>query len=292
MSEPSSWPLSNEALRVRVPKHMLGKLMSNDLSNGCFTTAVGYYPQAQSHHMKRIEHDDYIMIYCVDGRGILNAANTRKDVARGDLFILPPGTAHDYQADSEKPWTLFWCHFRGTKAKAFYDHIHIEKAVPSVHHLNDLSLLSRFNDLSDIARSSYSVNGFIHASSQLCQILTLIERVVHGKQRGHTGEILPQIQQHMRANLNQQLTLDDLAQFSHLSKFHFSRKYRALTGFSPLQHFVHLKMEHACFLLEQGQLSISDIAFELGYDDALYFSRVFRKIYHLSPSQFRKELDC
>jgi len=49
-------------------------------------------------------------------------------------------------------------------------------------------------------------------------------------------------------------------------------------------------MEHACFLLEQTSLSMAEIAYQVGYDDALYFSRVFRKVLGLAPSTYRKSL--
>jgi len=292
MSEPSSWPLSNEALRVRVPKYMLSELLESPLSAGLFPTAIGYYPNAKSHQMQRVEHDDFIVLYCADGRGVLKTNQSSWSVERGDLFILPPGTAHHYKADRETPWSLFWCHFRGSLALDLYEHIDFDDNELVIRQLNYLSLLARFNDLVEIARNSYSIAGFIHAGNQLRQILTLIERLKHTKQKTQTGIILPKIQQYMRENLNKHLSLEDLALLSHLSKYHFSRKYQLLTGFSPVQHFIHLKMEHACFLLDQADMSISEVAFELGYDDALYFSRVFRKINNISPSQYRKKLDC
>jgi transcriptional regulator GlxA family with amidase domain len=94
----------------------------------------------------------------------------------------------------------------------------------------------------------------------------------------------------MRQNIDKTLYLDDLAKLSHVSKYHFSRRYHALTGMTPLQHFSHIKIEHASTLLEQTSLSISDIAYQLGYDDALYFSRVFKKQMKLSPRAYRKRL--
>ncbi|MFT6028611.1 MAG: AraC family transcriptional regulator of arabinose operon [Oleiphilaceae bacterium] len=61
-------------------------------------------------------------------------------------------------------------------------------------------------------------------------------------------------------------------------------------GSPPLKYFIELKMEHACFLLEQTSLSMAEIAYQVGYDDALYFSRVFRKVLGLAPSTYRKSL--
>jgi len=290
MSEPSNWPLSNEALRVRVPNHIISVLSDSVLSKDIFPTAIGYYPNAESHQMKRVEHDDFILIFCVDGKGVLETETYSGEVLRGDLFILPPGTPHQYKADQVQPWTLFWCHFRGALAPAFFEYIKPEDTCLAIRNLNDLKLLSQFNELITSVRACYSFEGFVHVASQLRHIITLVERIKQSKQKEKIGIILPDIHQYMRANLHKGLSLDELASFSHLSKYHFSRKYLEMTGYSPQQHFIHFKIEHACLLLEQVDISISDVAFSLGYDDALYFSRVFRKVMHLSPSQYRKSL--
>ena len=104
------------------------------------------------------------------------------------------------------------------------------------------------------------------------------------------GLSIPKIQKFMRANINKHLSLEELALLSHCSKYHFARQYQLLVGTSPLKHFIEFKMEHACFLLEQTSLSMAEIAYQLGYDDALYFSRVFRKVLGLAPSTYRKSL--
>ncbi|HET8705548.1 MAG TPA: helix-turn-helix transcriptional regulator, partial [Pseudomonadales bacterium] len=72
-----------------------------------------------------------------------------------------------------------------------------------------------------------------------------------------------------------------------LSKFHFSKKYKALTGHSPIQHFIHLKMEQACYLLDISDQAVSLISQQLGYDDPHYFSRLFKKVIGVNPSQYR-----
>jgi AraC-like DNA-binding protein len=86
-----------------------------------------------------------------------------------------------------------------------------------------------------------------------------------------------------------QLDLDALAAVVHLSKYHFSARYKAATGHSPIQHFLQMKVEYACQLLESSELSIKAIAAELGYEDPLYFSRLFSRIMGESPRAYRRK---
>jgi AraC-like DNA-binding protein len=290
MSKPSDWPLSGQALRILVPKMVLSELAENVLSRDCFPTALGYYPDAQRHQMRRMDHDDYLLMYCVAGLGELSTADYQGDVGSGDLIILPPGVPHQYAAKDASPWTIFWCHFRGCEADAFYQHIRFNEGSPMIRGLNDVALQSGFSSLMSISRTGYSLAAFIHAANQLRQILTLAERLRRRTARERTGSILAEIRDYMLDNLHRHLTLDDLATVGNLSKYHFNRKYRELTGYAPLQHFIHLKIEQACLLLDSSDMSISNIAFELGYDDPLYFSRVFRKVTGVAPSHYRKTL--
>ena len=95
------------------------------------------------------------------------------------------------------------------------------------------------------------------------------------------------VQAVMRSHLHGSLNLDELAAQFKLSRFHFAKTYRALTGHAPIQDFIQLKMAQACRLLDQGSLEVRQIAEQLGYDDPYYFSRLFRKVVGMAPSHYR-----
>ena len=97
------------------------------------------------------------------------------------------------------------------------------------------------------------------------------------------------IQSVMLGNLGRHLDLDMLAKSTALSKRHFISRYKALTGLPPIAHFIHMKMERACYLLDTTDKPVKTISNELGYDDPLYFSRLFRKIIGVSPRRYRSE---
>ncbi len=295
MSDPSTWPLSEEAFRILVPDDMLSAMEHHVLSRDCFPTALGYYPRAYDHQMRRIGHDDFIMLYCASGAGELVTESYQGQVVSGDLIVLPPGSKHRYASQDKSPWTLFWCHFRGDHASNFYQQMPLRANNPILHGSNDLTLQNSFSSLIRTVRKAYNISDYIHVANHLRHTLALIEPLYRQSISSPIRTILSEasvseIREYMRDNLHKQLSLDDLARISKLSKYHFNRKYKALTGYSPLQHFIQLKIEQACFLLESSHLRIADIAFQLGYDDPLYFSRVFRKVMAVSPSQYRKAL--
>lgn len=91
----------------------------------------------------------------------------------------------------------------------------------------------------------------------------------------------------MREHLHGSLNLDELAAQFKLSRFHFAKTYRALTGHAPIQDFIQLKMALACRLLDRGDAEVRQVAEQLGYDDPYYFSRLFRKVVGMAPSHYR-----
>ncbi|HKI69808.1 MAG TPA: helix-turn-helix transcriptional regulator, partial [Verrucomicrobiae bacterium] len=59
------------------------------------------------------------------------------------------------------------------------------------------------------------------------------------------------------------------------------------TGCAPIDFFIRLRMQHACKLLDGTALSVKEIAAELGYEDPFYFSRTFKSVNHVAPSEYR-----
>ncbi len=251
---------------------------------------LGYYKQASNHSMLRRTHDDYLMMYCLDGMGELTLDHERYIIRAGDLVILPRGVAHAYKASDKTPWSIYWMHFSGEDSEAFIDYLAIREHQYVTHLGIHSRLVSDFESLLDSRQSNFSLTAFIHASNLLRQILAHIAQLqplAKQQQAAHNFN-LEQIHSLMQARVHEQLDLETLAANANLSKFHFVKKYKELTGTTPINHFIHLKIERACHLLDITTKSINEISFAVGYEDAYYFSRIFKKIMGISPSQYRR----
>jgi AraC family transcriptional regulator of arabinose operon len=95
----------------------------------------------------------------------------------------------------------------------------------------------------------------------------------------------------LRQNLDRSISLDEMAEHARLSKSHFVRLFKGQTGYSPVDYFIHLKMQHACMLLSLTDKTNREIGLEVGYDDPYYFSRIFKKMIGIPPSRYRGALD-
>lgn len=286
MSQPSHWPLPEDGIRFVTPGFLVDALRRNPLSSDCYPSAMGYYPDASGHGMGRERHDDNLLIFCIDGEGTLEAQGRTTRVHGGDLVLLPANTPHFYQSSYEDPWTIYWCHFSGERANEYVKLISDSQLIFAMS--NRLKLIRDFQSLLSVRETGYRELPFFHAANVLKQMLSFISlQSRHVQHSAASGFNLPLIEETMRANLDKSLSLDELAAACNLSKYHFSTKYRAATGYSPIKHFLHMKVEAACQLLDTTDLRISAVSEAVGYDDPLYFSRLFRKITALSPKEYR-----
>jgi AraC-like DNA-binding protein len=279
----SSWPLPGSGVRFLTPPFLLELLQAHPLSEDCHPLAFGFYPEASGHYMERPAPDNHLLLYCEQGSGEVLLGGQRWPVQAGDLILLPPGQSHSYGASSGQPWSIYWVHYAGRLAADFDRFLGMGQPVVPIG--PQPRLVAEFDALLQLRQAGYSPQAFVHGACRLKALLTgLAGLVARGAaRRGDMDAVLELMQQRLDA----ELSLDYLAAAAGISRFHLVRKFRELTGHSPIQHFIHLKMQHACQVLDSGQEPVKAVAARLGYDDPYYFSRLFKRVIGLSPQQYR-----
>lgn len=101
---------------------------------------------------------------------------------------------------------------------------------------------------------------------------------------------ISQVLKHIRRNLQENITIDAMAEMTCLSKDHFIRLFKSECGQSPLQYINHRKVELAETLLATTDQSIKQIADRLSFSDSSYFTRLFHKITGTTPAAYRRKV--
>jgi AraC-like DNA-binding protein len=287
LSKLSRWPLSADGIRFITPHVLIKRLLDHPLSQGLYVTAMGYYPSAQGHSMERVGHPDHILIYCTAGSGTVTLGAEKTAINSGDILYLPQGSSHQYEADQLTPWTLYWLHFDGSLANEFCQHINHGQRPFNIG--VQPRVIRVFDGIAELRHSSHNLNEFIQGGHQVQALLSYIALLVQQRQPYALNNFdTENIRAIMQENIHGKLNLDTLAAEAKLSKYHFSKKFKKLTGESPINYFINMKMQRACYLLDSTPRSIKHIASELGYQDAYYFSRLFKKNVGIAPDTYRK----
>lgn len=291
----SSWALGSGSQRYIIPPFAQALLVTDVRSRDCYPAAMGFYAAAAGHAMQRSssEHEDHLLLYCVQGEGEL-VVNAEKTLLRaGMLAVLPAGVAHAYRAHEKQPWSLYWVHFTGAAARSFLAPflapfpekppqawaVLTPGAAPAV--------LADWRALLEMRSPGYEPAALQLAAARLRQLLLHLAWLSRQGSGPRSRLDVAALQQFMQSRLAQPLTLEQLAQEAGMEKFHFAKTFKRLTGQSPLQHFLHLRMARACEWLDAGEESVGAVALRLGYSDAPYFSRQFRQVTGLAPSAYR-----
>jgi AraC-like DNA-binding protein len=92
---------------------------------------------------------------------------------------------------------------------------------------------------------------------------------------------------YMLRHLDEPLQVATLAARASISPSHFFALFKRQIGCAPIDYFIRLRMQHACRLLDETVLSVKEVSATLGYDDPFYFSRIFKSVNHVAPSEYR-----
>lgn len=106
----------------------------------------------------------------------------------------------------------------------------------------------------------------------------------------HESQVVRKIEQsisYMLQHVNQPLQVATLAAAVNVSPSHYSALFKRWTGSPPIDYFIQLRMRQACQLFDYTSLNVKEVAAALGYDDPFYFSRTFKAVNRIAPSEYR-----
>lgn len=275
-------------LRLVIPQFLLDKLKVHPLTKSLYPLVVGDYQESHNFVVSKQQNEHHLLIYCYEGSGELIVDGNKQKVSRGDIVLIPPTLLHSFSGNAKAPWSVYWVQFTGELSDDFFKRLYMKMPNYKANIGHIPQVIDDFNQLIQLSGKGYTATNVIYAVHVLQHLLSFLALQLrlnpqHGQQLN-----LAAIENFMLENLNRDMSLEELADYCQLSKFHFSKKFKALTDNSPIQHFIHLKMERACHLLDTSEDSVKQIAASLGYNDPYYFSRLYKRVIGMSPMQFRK----
>jgi AraC family transcriptional regulator len=112
------------------------------------------------------------------------------------------------------------------------------------------------------------------------------EKINSRLKKNHLATI-ERAREYIAANFTSDISLKEIAEYSYVSLFHFSRLFKNFASTSPHQYLLATRLQHAAMLLRNTSLPVADIAFTSGFNSIEYFTAAFRQKYEYPPAKFR-----
>ena len=222
-------------------------------------------------------HNFWEFIYFVKGSGRVDLPNRTIRPLQYHLVIYPPGLPHAEIANPADPEETIFFSVDVTGNPPAGAHIllpdpHGELRWLCEHVLDEFQTRGRTPLADSYART------FLHLIERAWENAVSIKH-----------DMVDHVMQYMHSNYGQDISLRTLADMVHASQTYFTYRFTSRVGTSPMKYLRMVRIEAAKRLLVTTEMQISEVSMCTGYDDPLYFSRVFRRTTGYSPSEFRRQ---
>lgn len=275
-----------QSLRV-LSRSVVAHYLSREPTSRLMVTDAGFFPHASHHGRARPRGiPQAVVLLCTAGSGRLQLAAGEHRVRTHELAVLPPHEPHSYFADDDDPWTILWFHVAGANLAEVLAAIGLTADEPLTALREPWVMAGLADEVVAHLSHDETPGSILAASGAAWHLLMSVPR----QRRRRSGPVdrVQRVQAAIREDLSRPIDRAGLAAQMGISEGHLAALFRQETGTGMLEYQISLRMARARELLLLGDLPISEVARSVGYDDALYFSRVFRARTDVSPSDYRR----
>ncbi len=274
---------------IAFPKSIIDMVSKNPLTKSFYVTDLGYYPKANQHYrLRKKGAKQYIFIYCTKGKGAIRIGNQKMiTLTPNKYYIIPKGTKHEYSADKEDPWSIYWFHINGSIVDELYHRFQQNHNFESIPFSNERLLA--FEKIYSLFNSNYKEFEIEYAN---LLSLDFINSFIYSKldfenRYEYMNSKINTVKSYLLSNLDKNFSLKEIADKFNYSASYLQASFKKETGYPIIIFFNLKKIQKACEYLNYTDMSIKEISFRMGFKDPLYFSRIFKKYMDSSPKNYK-----
>ena len=233
---------------------------------------------------------DWQLVYISAGEGHFYLDGHEVIVPAGNMVLYQPKQEQHYYFLGKDRSQYWFVHFTGRQVKSILKHYEI----PLDGYILHTGITYEYEDLFRRMRDELLECSFCYEESLtylLRELLIIMNRRMKQgipKISGFVQKEIDHAEAYFKEHYNEEISIEQYAASRNMSTSWFTRCFRDIVGVPPLKYILDQRMRNAMILLETSDSTITEIAHTLGYENPMYFSRVFRKAKGLSPSKYRK----
>ena len=258
--------------------------------NNCGYYRVHTTPVIETPHPEG--RNDYQLLYIAAGKGEFYFKGNKEPtiVTKGNMILFRPGEPQVYYYYAVDKTEVYWVHFTGWKVEEYLERYELP------HHENVFYtgvtpdypwIYNQMIRELQLQRVNYEdmISLYMH------HIFITINRYIKERRETKNDTIndIERAAHYFKDNYNKQISIEQYAEEHLMSVNWFIHSFKSVMKMSPMQYIISLRIAMAKGYLENSTKNIAEISNEVGYENALYFSRLFRKYTGMTPTEYRKK---
>lgn len=235
---------------------------------------------------------DWQLLYVASGKAHFYIKGQEVIVTAGNMVLYQLKQEMHYEYFGKDKPEVYWVHFTGGQVRSILkrhdvpmdNNVFYAGNSPTYGHLFKEMILEL-----QTCRVGYETL----LSMYLEQIFVLVQRSRLDKSpvvSSHLQEEMGIARRYFQEHYNEDINIEEYALSRNMSVSYFLKKFKEVTTKSPMQYILGIRISNAVSLLESTDYNVTEISAIIGYDNPLYFSRIFKKQKGVSPSDYRKQL--
>lgn len=248
--------------------------------------------QAKQPHTSSRTHLSSYLFFCVNsGSGELEYQGRRHKLTVGDCVFIDCQQLYSHSTDKDL-WSLSWIHFSGVTMQDIYQKYQERGGRPVFHPENITAFTELHESLFNLAFSDDYIRD-MRINSSLNELLVLLmNESWHPAEHSDSAlkkQNIDPIREYLDMHYTQKISLDALAEQFFISKFYLTRVFKEQYGVSINTYVLNLRITKAKQMLRFTDKKLEDIGYQCGLGAPHYFSRIFKQVEGITPSEFREK---
>ncbi len=235
---------------------------------------------------------DYQLLYIAAGKAHFHFDGKEQIVTAGHMVLYRPKEPQKYEYYGEDQTEVYWVHFTGGNVKNILRSYGLTDDKRVFYCGSGLDYQNLFRTMiNELQMCKENYEEVLETYLRL--IFIMLKRYFANATKSDNARVVEEIDKatmYFNEHYSEDISIDEYAQNNHVSVSWFIRNFKQCTGSTPMQYILSKRIYNAEILLHDSTYNVTEIAEIVGYDNPLYFSRIFKKVKGISPSEYRKNI--
>ncbi len=266
-------------------KSYITKIQEYQYSNPITLFYCGHEKCNPDHSFGPAIRPHYLIHYILKGKGVYYEKGNVHTLKEGNGFLITPGQTTTYTADPDDPWEYCWIGFDGYETKTILKNCGLTEHALTFE-ANNAALGNCLLELNEVFHNQNG-NEYTYLS-YLYQCFSYMMQNIGLKPQQYTEAYLKKAIEYLHQNYSYNIKINDVAKYIGIDRTYLYKLFKQNKKVSPQQYLITYRLQVACQLLKESELTILEIAYSCGFKDAPSFNKHFRKQCNITPTAYRK----